>query len=201
MRKKRKGSLEFTLQKKNKTKPGSKYTIRNILNTFFIVFAAVVLGFAVTQFCFQSVYMTGPSMQDKLLNDDELILNKMAYKIGKINRYDIVAIKRIGSEDYYDIKRVVGIPGDSLSVVAGRLVINGKQVDEKYPFAVINSPGVLSDSVKLGDDEYFCIGDNVSNSEDSRFINYGNVQKSEIKGKIIYIIQPKERRGKINNGY
>ena len=199
--KKRKGSVGFVLQKKDAAVKEETHFIKRILNTLLIVFAAVVLGFGVTQFVMQSVYMTGPSMQETLKDGDEMLLNKFAYKLGRIKRFDIVAIKKIGSNDYYDIKRVVGIPGDTISVVAGRLVINGKQISSNYSFSVINSPGVLSESMKLGEDDYFCIGDNTSNSEDSRFINYGNVQKSEIKGKISYIVFPKERRGKVTYGY
>lgn len=195
MKTKRKKSAEFILQKKTPKKKESGFSGRRLFNTLLIVFAAIVLGYGVVQFCVQSVFMTGPSMQTVIQDGDELILNKLSYKVGKINRFDIVAIKKIGSEDYYDIKRVVGIPGDSVSVVAGRLVINGKQTSDKYSFSIINSAGVLSDTIKLEDEEYFVIGDNTSNSEDSRFVNYGNVQKSEIKGKVAYRLFPKERRG------
>lgn len=199
--KKRKGSVGYILQRKDAAVKEDSHIIKRILNTLLIVFAAVVLGFGVTQFVMQSVYMSGPSMQDTLNDGDEMLLNKAVYKFSKIRRFDIVAIKKIKSNEYYDIKRVVGIPGDTISVVAGRLVINGKQVSSDFSFSVINSPGVLSEPVKLDEDEYFCIGDNTSNSEDSRFINYGKIQKSEIKGRVSYIIFPKERRGKINYGY
>ncbi len=196
--KKRKGSASFSLGKKSDVeKVNKKHTGRFILNTLFIIFAAVVLGYGLVQFCVQTVYMTGPSMESTISDGDELVLNKLAYKFGKIRRYDIVAIKRIGSKDYYDIKRVVGLPGDTISVVAGRLVINGKHTNDDYSFSYINSPGLLDESIVLGDEEYFILGDNTSNSEDSRFINYGNVQKSEIKGKVMYRIFPEETRGNI----
>ena len=104
--KKRKGSVGYTLQRKDTAVKEDKSIIKRILNTILIVFAAVVLGFGVTQFVMQSVYMTGPSMQSTLKDGDEMLLNKFAYKIGKIKRFDIVAIKRIGSEDYYDIKKI-----------------------------------------------------------------------------------------------
>ena len=196
--KKRKGSAEFTLGKKEKKKPEKLFIGKRLINTFLIIFAAIVLGYGFVTFCFQTVYMTGPSMESTISNDDELVMNKLAYKFGKIERNDIVAIKKIGSDDYYDIKRVVALPGDSISVVAGRLVINGKQTSEKFPFSFINTPGVLSETITLKDEEYFCIGDNTSNSEDSRFINYGNVQKSEIKGKVVYRLFQKEDRGKLD---
>ena len=196
--KKRKKSVDFSLGKKEKIKVNPKAAGRRIINTALIVFAAIVLGYGLITFCVQTVYMTGSSMESVISDGDELILNKMAYKASKIHRYDVVAIKKIGSDDYYDIKRVIGLPGDSISVVAGRLVINGKHTNDDLPFSYINTPGVLDETIKLGDEEYFVIGDNTSNSEDSRYINYGNVQKSEIKGKITYRISPKEKRGKID---
>ena len=196
--KKRKKSVDFSLGKKEKVKVNPKAAGRRIINTALIVFAAIVLGYGLITFCVQTVYMTGSSMESVISDGDELILNKMAYKASKIRRYDIVAIKKIGSDDYYDIKRVIGLPGDSISVVAGRLVINGKHTNDDLPFSYINTPGVLDETIKLGDEEYFVIGDNTSNSEDSRYINYGNVQKSEIKGKITYRISHKEKRGKID---
>ena len=196
--KRRKKSVDFSLGKKEKVKVNPKAAGRRIINTVLIVFAAIVLGYGLITFCVQTVYMTGSSMESVISDGDELILNKLAYKASKIRRYDIVAIKKIGSDDYYDIKRVVGLPGDSISVVAGRLVINGKHTNDDLPFSYINTPGVLDETIKLGDEEYFVIGDNTSNSEDSRYINYGNVQKSEIKGKISYRISPKEKRGKID---
>ena len=197
MKTKRKKSADFILQKKDTKVREKGTTLKRFFNSLLIVFAAIVLGFGVTQFCVQSVFMTGPSMASQISDGDELLLNKVVYKFNRVRRFDIVAIKKIGSEDYYDIKRVVGIPGDTVSVVAGRLVINGKQTNERYPFSFINSSGVLSDSIKLGDNEYFCLGDNTSNSEDSRFVNYGNVQKSEIKGKVSYKLFPKEERGRL----
>ena len=193
--KKRKGSASFTLGKKPSENKEKNVIGKRLFNTFLIIFAAIVLGYGLITFCIQTVYMTGPSMEPTISNDDELILNKLSYKFGRIQRNDIVAIQKIGSDDYYDIKRVVGIPGDSISVVAGRLVINGKHTSDEMSYSYINSAGLLNETITLGDDEYFVLGDNTSNSEDSRYVNYGNVQKSEIKGKITYRISPKEKRG------
>ena len=196
--KKRKGSAQFTLGKKKASEEKKRKSLgRRLINTFIIIFAALVLGFGTIEFCVQSVFMTGPSMESTISDNDELILNKVAYKFGRIKRYDIVAIKKIGSDDYYDIKRVVGLPGDTISVVAGRLVINGKHTNDDFSFSYINSPGVLDKTIELGEEEYFVLGDNTSNSEDSRFVNYGNVQKCEIKGKISYCILPGDKRGKV----
>lgn len=198
MKRKYRKSADFKLQKKEKYDEKKNSFIKRFFNVILIIFAAGVLGYGTVQFCVQTVFMTGPSMEHCISDGDELVLNKIVYKVGRIKRNDVVAIKKIGSNEYYDIKRVVALPGDSISVVAGRLVINGKQTNEKFPFSFINTPGVLSETITLDDEEYFCIGDNTSNSEDSRFVNYGNVQKSEIKGKVVYRLFPKENRGKID---
>ncbi len=194
---KRKEAKSFTLGKKGDFKKTPKKKGKRFLNIIFIVFAAIILGYGLTTFCVQTVFMTGSSMEDVISDNDELVLNKIQYKFTKIKRYDIVAIKKIGSKDYYDIKRVVGLPGDTISVVAGRLVINGKHTNDDFSFSYINSAGRLDETITLDDEEYFVIGDNTSNSEDSRYVNYGNVQKSEIKGKIVYKVFPSEDRGKV----
>ena len=78
--KKRKGSSQFTLGKKEKKKPEKLFLGKRLINTFLIIFAAVVLGYGFITFCFQTVYMTGPSMESTISNDDELVMNKLAYK-------------------------------------------------------------------------------------------------------------------------
>ena len=109
---------------------------------------------------------------------------------------DIVAIRAMGSDSYYDIKRVIGVPGDKISVVGGKLFVNDKQVSDTYQLDVIQSPGRLSTPVTLAEKEYFVIGDNLGSSEDSRFSTYGNVQRSEIRGKVFYRLT-KGKRGRI----
>ncbi len=74
--KKRKGSIKYTLGKKGEKKPVKKKTFNTLTNTVIVIFAAIILGFGVTEFCLQSVFMTGPSMEQTISNDDELILNK-----------------------------------------------------------------------------------------------------------------------------
>ena len=197
MAKKNKNSIEYLLKGELKEKKKTPKKLRRILNYSLLLLAAGVLGYAFYAFFFCTVFMTGPSMEGTLYHQDELILDKFSYVVGDIERYDIVAIKRYGSEEYYDIKRVIGLPGDTISIVGGILVVNGQQVDDSIPCKYIDQMGRLNSPIKLGDDEYFVLGDNTAHSEDSRFINFGNVQKNEIKGKVIYRILPKERAGKI----
>lgn len=174
-----------------------KKIIREVMNWFLVVFIAAVLGYGLITFGVQSVHVNGPSMEGTLYHDDVVLLNKMAYRFHNVERYDVVAIKEMGNNGYYDIKRVVGLPGETIQVVGGKLVVDGKVLDE-LPFDdYILTGGRATSPVTLGDDEYFVIGDNINNSEDSRYSNVGNILKSEIRGKIFYRISPSQNKGKV----
>jgi len=168
-------------QKNEKKKSG----FRQLMELIILIFAAIILAYGFVAFVCQTVVMMGSSMEPTIAADETLYMNKLIYKVSEIQRYDIVAIRKKDSTEYYDIKRVVGVPGDRISVVGGKLAVNGQHVDESYAFCYISNPGRLTSEITLGDNEYFVIGDNTSLSDDSRYINYGNIQKTEIKGKVI----------------
>ncbi len=192
---------DFTLQKKetqDEQKKRRRQLIKEIRTTLLVIFAAAVLGYAFVTFFFQTITVQGPSMEPVLWNGDTVIVNKMAYAFSDVERGDIVAIRPIGSDEYFDIKRVIGLPGDKVAVVAGRFVINDKELDADYELDRIQVPARLSSPITLGEKEYFVIGDNLSSSEDSRFSTYGNIQQSEIRGKVFYRLT-KGRRGRIGN--
>jgi signal peptidase I len=162
-----------------------------------VIFAAVVLGYGTVTFLVQTVHVNGSSMSPTLEDGDVVLLNKAAYAFQDIERFDVVAIKQRNSDDYYDIKRVVGLPGETVQIVGGKLVIDGNTLTD-LPFdSYIMTSGLAETPITLDRDEYFLIGDNVNNSEDSRYLNVGNLTKSEIKGKIVYRISPSEEKGKI----
>ena len=197
MAKKDKNSIEYLLRGELEEKKKTSRKKRKALNYMLVVLAAAVLGYAFYAFFFCTVFMSGPSMEGTLHNGDELIMSRFSYMVGDVERYDIVAIKRFGSNEYYDIKRVIGLPGDTVSLVGGILVVNGQQVDDNIPCKYVDLEGRLNSPVKLADNEYFVLGDNPANSEDSRFINFGNIQKNEIKGKIVYRLLPSDESGKV----
>jgi signal peptidase I len=115
-----------------------------------------------------------------------MILNKLA----SIDRYDIVVVsKRVAGEEI--IKRVIGMPGDSIEIKEGSLFINDEEVIDIY------GEGDTEDLKKvfLGPDEYWVMGDNRTVSLDSRF--FGKIKKKDIKGETQFIIYPFNRFGKI----
>lgn len=162
-----------------------------------LILVAMVMGYAFVTFCYQTVQVVGPSMSDTLKDGQVVVVNKFAYTFGDVERYDIVAYSKMDTNNYYEIKRIIGLPKEHVLIQDGEIYINGEKM-EQLPFDErILTSGIASDEIVLGDNEYFVLGDNINNSEDSRFTNVGNINKTEILGKVVMIITPKEDRGKV----
>lgn len=158
----------------------------------------VVFAYSLVQFGGQTLCVIGQSMEPTLSNGEEVFVNKAVYLLGDIKRYDIVAFKlRNGDNSYYTIKRVIGLPGDTISIVDGTVLVNGIVLKDMPIQEKILTEGMAAKEIQLSQGEYFVLGDNVNNSEDSRFVNMGNILENEILGKVTYRINPKEQRGKI----
>ena len=96
------------------------------------------------------------------------------------------------------IKRVIGLPGQTIQITEGMIYIDGKVFLEQKNYPSIINPGMAADPIKLGDKEYFVLGDNRNNSEDSRFADVGLVKSDMIEGKVWFILSPSEHRGFVN---
>ncbi len=170
---------------------------KKIINWIILILIAVIVGYAFVTFCYQTVEVVGPSMNPVLKDGQTVIVNKMDYRFHDVKRYDIVVYSKVDSDSYYDIKRIIGLPGETVQIINGRVYINDEQLkDVPFETQIIN-PGLAADKISLGKNEYFVLGDNVNNSEDSRFTNVGIISKSEIKGKVVSIYRPKKDKGKV----
>ncbi|MDO4977308.1 MAG: signal peptidase I [Eubacteriales bacterium] len=149
------------------------------------VVACILLAFLIIQFCVQTITIHGDSMQPAYEDGDRVIVNKIHYKIKNPERYDTVVIElEDESNSYYTVKRILGLPGETVQIVDGRVRINGEEI--RTPFAEeILSAGLAAYSIELKENEYFVMGDNCNNSEDSRMANIGNIEKKQLVGKII----------------
>ena len=111
--------------------------------------------------------------------------------MGKPKRGDVVAFKPNGNEgSHYYIKRIVALPGETVEVVEGKIVVNGREIKERYETTEIEELGILSEPVTLKNNEYFVLGDDRQNSEDSRSADIGSVKRSEIDGKVWFVVSP-----------
>ncbi len=187
-------SGEFTFRPKRFKLNRSKIA-KSIFNWLLLILGAAVLGYALIAFCFQTVTVFGPSMNDTLSDGQVVIVNKLSYKFGDVERYDVIAYSK--DDEYYDIKRVVGLPGERIIIKEGCVYVNDVILDQQYFNEKILNSGVASKEIILGDNEYFVLGDNVNNSDDSRYVNVGNIHKTEILGKVTRIYSPKQDKGKI----
>ena len=174
-----------------------KRFFRSFWQWILLVFVAVIVGYAVVTFGFQTVTVVGPSMNPTLSDSQVVMVNKLAYKVSDVKRYDVIAYSRVDGDGYYDIKRVIGLPGETVRISNGDIYINGERRSD-VPFTMtIQISGVAEEDVTLGDEEYFVMGDNVNNSEDSRYTNVGNIAKTEITGKVVRILLPSSDKGKV----
>lgn len=159
-----------------------------------IVDVVVVLLLAV--FCMhyfgEQTEMVGNSMSESLLHHDALLVNRLVYQLTDPKRYDVVVFhkKAEDGEDVSYIKRIIGIPGDTVRIMDGRVYINGNLLNYNEEREGIVNPGLAVDDIYLGEEEYFVMGDNWNSSEDSRSNTVGVVSRDEIEGKIWMVTSP-----------
>ena len=154
-----------------------KRFFRSFWRWILLVFVAVIVGYAIVTFGFQTVTVVGPSMNPTLADSQVVLVNKIVYKVSDVKRYDVIAYSRVDGDGYYDIKRVVGLPGETIRISNGDIYINGERRSD-VPFTM---------TVQIS----------VNNSEDSRYTNVGNIAKTEIKGKVVSILLPRSDKGKV----
>lgn len=157
--------------------------VKEIFSWIFWIFASMLLAVVIV-FCIgMKTSVIGPSMEPSLYNGQSIFLNRLIYKVASPREGDVIVFLPNGNEkSHYYVKRVVGVPGDTLYIKNGLLYVNDEVV-EKYFNDRIAEPGLLESEVTLEEDEYFVIGDNCNNSKDSRSANIGTVKKSYIIGK------------------
>ena len=133
-------------------------------------------------------------MYPYLHNKDQLMMDKLSYRIHDPERFDIVVfpVVRDGKEEYY-IKRVIGLPGETVQIIDGYVYINGEKLGENYGAEVMNDAGRAAEPITLGDDEYFVLGDNRNRSDDSRYENVENLKREKIVGRAWVRIWPLDR--------
>ncbi len=133
-------------------------------------------------------------MYPYLHNKDQLMMDKLSYRFHDPERFDIIVfpVVRDGKEEYY-IKRVIGLPGETVQIIDGYVYINGEKLDENYGAEVMNDAGRAAEPITLGDDEYFVLGDNRNRSDDSRYENVENLKREKIVGRAWVRIWPLDR--------
>lgn len=162
--------------------------MRKIFGWGIQIVCVCLAAFMLVSFFGQRVSNAGDSMRPTLQNGEIVLMNRLIYNASKPKRGDVIAFKPNGNENaHYSIKRVVGLPGETVQIKDGTIYVNGEEhVKDIYTFE-IESPGIAEDPVKLGEGEYFVMGDNHTSSDDSRMADVGNVKREDIYGKVWFV--------------
>lgn len=171
---------------------------KEFLGLLICIVVVVLAVFVLVNYVGQRTEVSGSSMETTLHDGDNLIVDKISYKLHDPERFDIIVFpyKSASSQDaIYYIKRIIGLPGERVQIENGFIYINGELLDESYgkDNELILNPGRASQEIKLGEDEYFVLGDNRNNSSDSREI--GNIKREDIEGKAWLRIYPFDKIG------
>lgn len=172
--------------------------IRKIVTLISEAAACIALSFCLVYSFGAEVTNPGQSMQPVIEDGDRLLVNRAAYRIFGPKRYDIAVFINTGTGTE-NVKRIIGLPGETIWISDGRVMINGKPLpgEEGELYGNVVIPGIAEMPVELGDNEYFMIGDNSDASEDSRFESIGCVSSNLLEGKVWFRIGPFERIGRI----
>ena len=175
-------------EKKNGEQTSPAHEILSLLLYIVVVFG---ICFLIITFVGQRSKVSGSSMEPTLSDGDNLIVDKISYRIHDPQRFDIIIFPYQYQENTYYIKRIIGLPGEMVYINdAGEIYINGKLLEEDYGLDTIQNPGLASEPITLGEDEYFVMGDNRNNSTDSRFASVGEIKRQNIIGKAWVRIYP-----------
>ena len=169
--------------------------VREIISTAVYLLAVVAVTFLFVQFVGQRTHVNGDSMNVTLEDGDNLIVDKLSYRFSEPERYDIIVFPYQYQEKTYYIKRIIGMPGETVQIIDGVVYIDGEMLDESYGKEVMQYSGVAGDPIELGTDEYFVLGDNRNNSSDSRDQSVGNIKEDQIIGKAFIRIWPLNKFG------
>lgn len=159
-----------------------------------IVDILLVLGAAyyISFYMLEKTAVIGDSMSPTLEEGEKILINRFIYRFRDPERFDVIVYKQSNKEhSYYDVKRVIGLPGETVKIdEEGRIWIDGGLLEETVNVEAMNNSGLAEEGMLLDEGEFFVLGDNRNQSEDSRFANVGNVVKGDIIGKAWIRLEP-----------
>lgn len=165
--------------------------MKEILSTSIYLLCVLIFTILIIKYVGQRTEVIGPSMEPTLHNGDNLIVEKISYKFKDPERFDIIVFPYLYAEKTYYIKRIIGMPGESVFIDDdGNIFIDGDKLIESYGKEVIENPGSASNLIILGENEYFVLGDNRNNSSDSRAVDVGLIKRENILGRAWLQIWP-----------
>lgn len=160
----------------------------------------IIIAFFVRFYLVQPFVVEGSSMEPNFHNGEYLLVNKMAYRVHQPKRGDVIVFHPPQTPSLNYIKRIIAIPGDSVTIKDGQITVNGATIDEAYIPAektLVRNAQAANLSRTMGSNEYFVLGDNRDHSSDSR--EWGNVPTANIIGQAWLIVFPLSNFGLIHH--
>ena len=165
-----------------KKKKISSAAVREVFVWIFGILTSIFIAGVLVYFLGMTTNVVGVSMEPTLYNEQKIFINRFLYVVSSPDTGDVVVFLPNGNENaHYYVKRVVAVPGDKVVVQNGVFYVNG--IESPWVTVKLTDPGIAENEITLNSGEYFCIGDNPGNSEDSRSANIGPVQETDILGK------------------
>ncbi|EGG84767.1 signal peptidase I [Lachnospiraceae bacterium 2_1_46FAA] len=180
-------------------KEKSKSIFKEILD--WVIYIGIILLFTYLIITYVGVRtrVSGQSMQPTLHDGDNLLVDKLTYRFRDPKRYEIVVFPYKYEEDTYYIKRIIGLPGETVQIIDGYVYINGEKLKKDYGAEVMQDSGIAEEPITLGEDEYFVLGDNRNHSSDSRVPNVGVLKRKDLLGRAWVRIWPLDRIGVVSH--
>lgn len=190
--------MDFDFEEESK-KPVVIKVLMEILIWAAEIAAVIFLAYFIIYYCVEKTTVIGNSMENTLSANDEIIINKFIYHVSDPKRFDVIVFKQSGKEhSFYNIKRIIGLPGETVQIKDGAVYINGEKLEETVNVEEMVNYGLAAEEIVLEENEYFVLGDNRNNSEDSRFASIGNITRDEIIGKASLRLSPFNFISKLN---
>lgn len=188
MRRKNRG-LSFYKRKKKI----SSGLVKEIFGWLFGIFASVLLAFVSVYCVGMTTSVIGTSMEPGLCSGQTILINRFIYRLSSPKSGDVVVFLPNGNQNsHYYIKRVVAVPGDTVQILNGVLYVNGVLAESEEEFDKMADAGIAENEITLKSSEFFVLGDNRNNSEDSRSANIGVVNEKDIIGKAWFHLMGEE---------
>lgn len=179
---------------------GKSGAVRETVNFLLYIFIVFLITYLVIHYVGQRTQVSGTSMEYTLSDGDNLIVDKISYRFHDPERFDIIVFPFQYKEDTYYIKRIIGLPGETVQIDdEGNIYIDGEVLEESYGREIILDPGEAASPIELGEGEYFVLGDNRNASSDSRDPSVGKIRREDIIGRAWLRLYPFDRIGFIKH--
>ena len=173
--------------------------IRELLGWVVYILIVVCSTYLIVNYVGQRTKVSGSSMLNTLHDGDNLIVDKISYRFRDPERFEIIVFPYRHEENTYYIKRIIGLPGETIQIKDGFVYINGELLEEHYGREIMLKAGIAEDPIQLGEDEYFVLGDNRNESSDSREPRVGVLHRDELVGRAWVRIWPFDSIGVISH--